>query len=227
LQEEYGAPKLAHLIIRAHVPKPRNVTATMQERAAIFALAAPHLRCFLMMCSDMAIRSGTAAKLGPEHYDSEAGTLTFRTKYQNAQRLPVTQELREMLDTCKEQGVPFIAQLPRGVHWRSGRPMPGLGRIKRDAMYSSFDTVKRKLGITRSLTPHDLRRTTARRVYDLTKDLRLVQALLGHSDLGSTVWYLQDNTTELSAPMLELAKLNPHAELTEFAKLENITEVTQ
>jgi site-specific recombinase XerC len=72
--------------------------------------------------------------------------------------------------------------------------------------------LKKKLGITRKLTPHDLRRTTARKLYALTGDLRDVQSLLGHSELQTTLWYLQDALQVVSTKHLELAKLNPTTE---------------
>jgi hypothetical protein len=37
-------------------------------------------------------------------------------------------------------------------------------------------------------------------------------ALLGHSDLNSTAWYLQDNLVTVPASTLELAKLPPTTE---------------
>jgi site-specific recombinase XerC len=49
-------------------------------------------------------------------------------------------------------------------------------------------------------------------VYKATRDLRVVQALLGHSNLAQTAWYLQDELTEVSVDVLELAKLNPTTE---------------
>jgi integrase len=77
------------------------------------------------------------------------------------------------------------------------------------SLSGAFGSLKRQLGITRKLTPHDLRRTTARNVYAITRDLRTVMALLGHSDLNSTAWYLQDNLVTVPASTLELAKLPP------------------
>lgn len=75
-----------------------------------------------------------------------------------------------------------------------------------------FANLRRKLGIRRKLTAHDLRRTTATRIYDATRDVRLVQALLGHGDLGSTLWYLDHHLTPVPIESLELAKLNPTTE---------------
>lgn len=167
------------------------------------------------MCFDLAIRSGTATQLGPAHYDREAGILTFRTKYQNAQQVPVTAELRPLLDACTDPSLPFVAQLPRGEgrnHHASYELRPWGKPLDYHSLIGRFAELKRKVGITRKLTPHDLRRTTARNVYSLTRDLRVAQALLGHSDLGATMWYLQDNLTAIPVSTLELAKLPPITE---------------
>lgn len=160
-----------------------------------------------MLCSDLAIRSGTAAKIGPENYDAQRGTLTFTTKYGNAQVLPVTAELRTLLDTCKDPSRSFVSQLQApGMQRRNG------GQIRRNSPGIAFRKLKEKLGLRRNLRPHDFRRTTVRRVYDQTHDLRLAQALLGHTDLAATAWYLQDSLTQVPADALELAKLNPLTE---------------
>lgn len=100
------------------------------------------------------------------------------------------------------------------MHVGAGKPKVAhaIGRMKLVSLQGAFVRLRKSLGITRKLTPHDLRRTTARNVYDKTKDLRLVQALLGHSDLNSTLWYLQDNLVNVEVSALELAKLNPTTE---------------
>lgn len=217
LEHKFGAPELAHEIAKAVNPKPRNVTATDEERRLLIATAPPHLRCWLMMCSDLAIRGGTAARLGPNDYDREARILTFRTKYQNAQQVPVTAELHAIFETCTDKSLPFVSQLPRtSERHPSARDRPPLGRpTTGNKLGKLFKAHRERQGVTRKLTAHDLRRTTARNVYAITRDLRTVQALLGHSDLPSTVWYLQDNLTTIPVTALELAKLPPTTEKTQ------------
>jgi integrase len=207
LAEEFDAPRLHDKITKVTKPKPRNVTATAEERAAMIAAAPPALRCWLLLCSDCAIRSGTAARLTPAEYDPAERLLTFRTKYQNAQRVPVTEQLAALLDACGDPALPFVQQLARG-------PVQGqkVGTMSYQILAQTFGRLKRRIGITRKLTPHDLRRTTARRVYEITRDLRTVQSLLGHSDLPATAWYLQDAMVRVPLEALELAKLNPLTE---------------
>ena len=100
-----------------------------------------------------------------------------------------------------------MQQLDRG-------PVQGqkVGTLDYQALSKTFGRLKRRLGITRKLTPHDLRRTTARQVYAITRDLRTVQALLGHAELSTTLWYLQDNLQTVPVSALEVAKLNPLTE---------------
>lgn len=176
--------------------------------------APPYLRCWLLLCSDLAIRSGTAAKLGPANYDKARRQLVFTTKYQNRQRLPVTAELAALLDQCVDETLPFVAQLPRETHATANRrnPMQPLGHVGRSQLSRAFRLLKQRCGITRDLRPHDMRRATATRVYEATRDLRLVQAILGHADLGSTLYYLDHHATPVPLATLELAKLNPITE---------------
>ena len=58
------------------------------------------------------------------------------------------------------------------------------------------------------MTAHDLRRTTAVRTLEATKDIRVVQVLLGHGDLPTTLWYLDHHNTPVDRAVLEAAKLN-------------------
>jgi integrase len=158
------------------------------------------MRCWLLLCSDLAIRSGTAANLTPASYDREAGMLRFRTKYEATSCLPVTAELAVLLNRCEDQARPFVAQLSQR-------------RSTYGSLSVQFRRLRKLAGITRQITPHDLRRTTARDVYQISRDLRTVQALLGHADLAHTAYYLQDDMTPVLLASLELAKLNPTTEV--------------
>lgn len=168
----------------------------------ILEAATPALRCYVLLCSDLAMRSGTAATICPNNYDKEAGTVTFKTKYNAQLTLPVTRELAELFQSVSgEQDMPYIGQL---------------GRVKKlkaaSSMSVSFYKLRKKLGITRKLTAHDLRRTTAVKTYEITKDLRIVQAVLGHKHLETTLIYLDHRNTKVEVSLLELAKLNPETE---------------
>lgn len=124
----------------------------------------------------------------------------------------MTAELRKLLDASAKPCVPFVAQLPRGLHPGLGYALPVTGHIHPHHLGRAFAALAKRCGITRRIRPHDLRRTTARDVYGITRDIRDVQAVLGHNTLTSTVWYMQTEVGAVDTRLLELAKLQPLTE---------------
>ena len=204
LREEYPTiPRLWHAVPRVKQAPPRDVTITEEERSKLLAAARPHMQLLILLCSDLAIRSGTASKLAPQHYDRKMRTLTFTTKYDARMCLPVTRKIEALIDECLDRGdplTPFVFTLnPRGhVHTHNLR--------------AGFRRLCRKAGIHRRIILHDLRRTTAVRVLDITKDVRQVQAALGHSNLLSTMHYLDHRLATVSRDLLENASHLPMEE---------------
>lgn len=192
---------------RYHDVRPRNVTWTDDEIAAVIDAAPPPVRLWLLLCSDLAIRSGTAARLAPEHYDAHTHTLRFVTKHNARVTMPTTHAIRELIHWCDPTDPrPYVRQL-----WRF---MPNQTKPTRDgadptdALRWHFNRLKKALGITRRLIPHDLRRTTAVKVLQATGDLRDVQAVLGHRNLTSTLWYLDHDARAVDRDLLESLKPN-------------------
>jgi len=73
-------------------------------------------------------------------------------------------------------------------------------------MRMHFQALCRSVGIDRRIIPHDLRRTTAVAMLELTGDVRDVQTLLGHRNLQSTLWYLDHDLRPVKRSSLELIK---------------------
>lgn len=204
----HGAPKLDDEIRRHSGIRPRNVIATDEERDALLAAATPHMRLFILLCSDLAIRSGTAGQLGPDNYDPARGILRFTTKKGEKVTLPVTSEIRVLLDRCRmDTDEPFVRQLWR-IEVQHGRRPHAKQPVQRSVLPAKFRLLKEQVGITRKLTPHDLHRTTAVHMLEATGDVRDVQALLGHRSLQSTIWYLDHDLRPVKRSTLELLK-NP------------------
>jgi integrase len=159
------------------------------------------------LCSDLAIRSGTAARLGPGDYNPNERILHITTKYQSRQTIPVTEEIAAILDTC-DQASPlcYVRQL-----WpakRGGPPLKLSASNKQIASTLRIALAQHlvNLGITRRIIPHDLRRTAAVGMLDATHDVRAVQSLLGHHSLQSTIWYLDHDLRPISRSTLEQIK---------------------
>jgi integrase len=166
--------------------------------------APPHVKLFLLLCSDLAIRSGTAIALGPENYDARAGILTFVTKCDEHLTLPVTDEIRNLIATCDGTSPQsFVRQLWQRDHaqkHKRGR----LVSLTTTSLRNAYNILARSLGITRRITPHDYRRTTAVAMLQHSHDVREVQSLLGHKNLQSTLWYLDHDLRPIKRSTLEL-----------------------
>jgi integrase len=170
------------------------------------AAAPPHMRLWLLLCSDLALRSGTAISIGPDHYNSHTGVLTFTTKYNEHLTLPATQAIREIIATCSmDASQSFVRQLWQ-THHAANRSTGHCTTLTADALRHSYTRLRKRLGITRKLVPHDFRRTAAVAIYEHTRDMRDAQALLGHLNLASTFWYLDHNVRPVKRSTLELIK---------------------
>ena len=204
--EVHGAPKLDEHIRRYPGVRPRNVTATREEIDALLAAAPDGLRLWLLLCSDLAIRSGTAARLGPRDYDPHSGLLRFTTKHHARLTLPVTEEIKSLLAKCNHNDpTPYARQLWQQTRAKQNRPLGPFfdtgGTLRRH-----FRDLCAAIGITRRITPHDMRRASAVAMLEYTHDVRDVQALLGHRNLTSTLWYLDHDLRPVKRSTLEIIK---------------------
>ena len=179
------------------------MTATTAEKDAIIGAAAPYVKVWLLLCSDLAIRSGTAARLGPRNYDAQRRTLTFITKGGRNMTLPVTAQLDAII-------APLARLDPNESYVNLLHPSGTAGPT---ALRLAMREIRKRIGIKKNIRPHDLRRTTANEIYTNTRDLRIVQAVLGHKRLDSTLHYLGHGSDPVDLNVLELAKLDTRAEV--------------
>lgn len=70
----FGAPKLDEIVPRTAALHPRNVVARRDEIDAILRLCDKPMRLYVLLCSDLAMRSGTAMKIAPQMYDPHTHT---------------------------------------------------------------------------------------------------------------------------------------------------------
>lgn len=190
-------PTLNQQVPRYRQPAPRTVTATDDERALLLKAASPALRWFLLLCADLGLRHRTAASICPANYDRATNSLTFITKGNVQQTLPVTPDLKAMLITLPpvtDPHVPIVNLLRRTD--KGGR-IPG----PKPRFTKQWQALKRRCGVRPELRIHDLRRTVAEDTWHATHDLRAVQAVLGHTSPATTARYL--------ANRLSLADLTP------------------
>jgi len=186
--EEIGqAPaSLNRAVPRIYRPAPRTVIATDAERAAMLAAATPRLRFFLLLCADLGLRHKTATRICIANYEPQTRSLHFTTKGNTHQSLPVTSGIRVMIEALPRGADPTepIVNLLRPPR-QEGHPPS-----KNPRFLKAFNKLKTQLGIRAELHIHDLRRTMAEDVWSATRDIRAVQATLGHRSPITTVRYL-------------------------------------
>jgi len=176
--------------------RPRGTLVTVEAFNKVLDHVRPHMRLYLLLCSDAAMRSGTAVKITEANYDRERRSLVFTSKANSHVYVPLTARLAAMIEQAEEYGErdkPLVGRLG-GMIGRNaaGHYARALQRAIRDAGVERF-------------TSHDLRRSTARRLYQDTKDVRLVQHMLGHVSMKSTFDYLFPHTSQVNAAQVEKA----------------------
>jgi integrase/recombinase XerD len=92
--------------------------------------------------------------------------------------------------------------------WKEKKPTSGLffstldgKRIIDRYLRAMVKRRARKAGITKDVHPHTLRHTFATDLYRDTRNIRLVQKALGHSDLSTTMVYTHIHDQELESAM--------------------------
>ena len=132
-------------------------------------------------------------KAAPIHYNSQARTITLtQQKTQQPVSVPVSEALAEMLDHMP----PGNAATPFHLLLRDKPITPG-------GLDRAWQRLKKKAGVNPNLWLHDLRRTIAVSIYEVSKDLRVVEQMLGHQSLQSTIRYLEHRDPAKLKPYLD------------------------
>jgi integrase len=201
LWTHHGAPKLDDEVSQYPAIRPRSITVDRAELDTMLGTATPALKMWLLLCSHLAIRSGTAVKIGPRHYDQQSHIIRFITKKEAPVVLPVTEDIRALIRYCDlDSPEPFVRQL--WAHFDHRNVTPPSTNMNA-TMQNQMQKQRKRLGFTRRIVAHDLRRTAAVALYNHTHDIRDVQALLGHRSLQATIWYLDHDLRPVDLANLE------------------------
>jgi integrase/recombinase XerD len=144
----------------------------MDDVRAMLAVAKREARVAIALCGFAGLRVDEARNLKLDDVDFHGLMITVHGKGEKTRYVPLAPELYEILSQHRHQHGQdnFITMTDRGV--RAAITRAGLAA-----------------GIGRPVASHDLRMTFGTVVYDKTKDLRVTQELLGHSDPKTTERY--------------------------------------
>lgn len=147
----------------------------------------------------------------------ELAQITVIAKGGIPRTIPMTREIYAMLWRRRGHHPNFVWTAPAKATWKN--PRTGATRIEGERYpitYYGFGTHKRRAwkraGVKARI--HDMRHTTGMRTLRQTGNLRLVQKLLGHTDIATTARFYTDATLEdlregmeaASAPAVDVPK---------------------
>ncbi len=124
-------------------------------------------------------------EIGPDNYNPETRSISFSTKKGARLTLCVTDEVRAFIEQCDlDSHLPFVTQLRARERQHQGKPQTSI-TVSTCTLRKELREIRDRLHIDKRIIPHDLRRTAAVALLEHTRDVRKVQALLGHRTLQS------------------------------------------
>jgi len=169
---------------RLLTPRPLTTPQAVRDRAMLEVLYASGLRVSELVglrLSDLDLHVGVVHVLGKG----------------NKERLvPLGDAAMESLRTYLAQGRPRLEKGRASPHLFLGRHGRGLTR---QMFWILLGRYARAAGITKRVTPHTLRHSFATHLLERGADLRIVQLMLGHADIGTTQIYTHLSRAHLKA----------------------------
>ena len=164
---------------KARMPrgKPRPFSREQIERL-VNSGAYQRTRVMILLGYYQGFRVSSIAAVHGRDIDLERGTIVTTVKGGKTRSLPLHPLVAEV-----------AATMPRDGFWFPARNGTG-GHISPSAVTDLITRAKKRAGITDStLTPHSLRHSFATHLVEDGVDIRVVQELMTHDDLGSTQVY--------------------------------------
>ena len=150
--------------------------------------------CMTRLMLDSGLRAGEVVALKPEHLDMTTCRLLIREGKGSKDRvLWITSNLRDLIGEWLQRRTesPWLFPTRNGSKLDSSHLRRMVKRYARRAGISEVERV----------SPHTLRHTFATDLYKETKNIRLVQKALGHSDLSTTMIYTHIVDEDLEAAL--------------------------
>jgi integrase/recombinase XerD len=189
---------------RARLPKvlSRDEVNRLLEQPSGTTPAALRDRALLETMYACGLRASEAITLRLSDLDADSGVLIARGKGSKERIVPIGRKALETLRSYLEKGRPKLVGI---------RDEPSVfvnlrgGALSRQGLYKIVQRHARTAGLEARMSPHTLRHTFATHLLAGGCDLRSLQEMLGHADIGTTQIY-----THLSADRLREVYFDAH-----------------
>jgi len=178
------------------IPSPSEVAAVLSE------LDSPVYRTLLFCAYGAGLRVSEACTLCVGDIDSKRMVIIVRSGKGGRDRYAVLSPL--LLDTLRNYYRQFRPPQPYLFQSRfPGRPVPVSG------VQTALRMALQRSGVSKRVTPHTLRHAFATHSLESGTDLRVIQTLLGHADIKTTVRYVHVCTRIISKTPSPLDAIAP------------------
>lgn len=142
------------------------------------------------------MRVSEMVELGVEGLNLDLGFIKCRGKGDKERIVPIGKNAREALAKYKDRVRPDLLKKRQDGHLflsRFGK------KISRQSFWKMIKKYARQARIRKEITPHMLRHSFATHLLEHGADLRIVQEMLGHSDISTTQIYTHVNKDRLKS----------------------------
>ncbi len=143
------------------------------------------LACFELMYA-CGLRVSELVNLRLVDIDFQLGVIRCMGKGGKERIIPMGRTAGEVLERYLREARPGLLKGRESVYLFLGR---GGTRLSRQMIWKLIRAYCREAGITKSVSPHTLRHSFATHLLERGADLRIVQELLGHSNISTTQIY--------------------------------------
>jgi integrase/recombinase XerD len=189
---------------RGRLPKvlSRDEVANLLAQPRGNSPAAVRDRALLETMYACGLRASEAIALGLSHLDLEAGILRAHGKGSKERIVPIGSKAIETLEAYLQYARPRLVGIRDEPHVFVNLRGGGLSR---QGLYKIVQRHARAAGLERKMSPHTLRHSFATHLLAGGCDLRSLQEMLGHADIGTTQIY-----THLTADRLRDVYFDAH-----------------
>ena len=178
------------------IPSPSEVAAVLSE------LQSPVYRTLLFCAYGAGLRVSEACNLCVGDIDSKRMVISVRNGKGGRDRYAMLSPvLLDALRTYYRQVRPPQPYLFQGKV--AGQPVPAQG------VQTALRAALKRSGVSKRITPHSLRHSFATHSLEAGTDLRVIQVLLGHANIRSTIRDVHVSTTTIAktkSPLDAIAK---------------------